>query len=75
MTFVFLGVLRRQLSATYHYLDLRDSFNAFDKDHDGKLDEKEVAMTVGKIFRKVEADDLVRDNNIGSRLYETNHDA
>ena len=59
MTFVFLGVLRRQLSSAYHYLDLRDSFNAFDENHDGKLDEKEVAMTVGKIFRKKEVDNMV----------------
>ncbi|KAJ3179535.1 hypothetical protein HDU85_004808 [Gaertneriomyces sp. JEL0708] len=42
LTFVFLGILRRGLSDFYGYLDMRDSFHAFDTDGNGVLDQEEV---------------------------------
>ncbi|KAJ3417611.1 hypothetical protein HDV05_000068 [Chytridiales sp. JEL 0842] len=50
LTFVFLGVFRRQLSTVYYNLDLRDSFQSFDLDKDGRIDRKELSMALRKII-------------------------
>ena len=42
LTFVFLGILRRNLAQYYNYLDLKDTFSYFDKDLDGKLNPAEI---------------------------------
>jgi Ca2+-binding EF-hand superfamily protein len=42
-TFLFLGIFRRRLTEVYEYLDHKDSFAAYDKDHDGKLNKTEIS--------------------------------
>ncbi|KAJ3332781.1 hypothetical protein HDU76_013108 [Blyttiomyces sp. JEL0837] len=50
LTFVFLGVLRRELVKTYKYLDMRDSFKSFDTDGNGVLDSNELASAMRKVI-------------------------
>ncbi|KAJ3117446.1 hypothetical protein HK100_000815 [Physocladia obscura] len=52
LTFVFLGMFRRQLAQVYNYLDLRDSFKTFDKNGDGVLDSRELASAVREVIPK-----------------------
>ncbi len=42
-----MGILRRQLSDYYHHLDLKDSFQKFDNDKDGKLSKQDVIPWLG----------------------------
>lgn len=42
LTFVFLGMLRRNTADLYTYLDHRDTFKKYDTDNNGKLDRQEV---------------------------------
>ncbi|KNC98752.1 uncharacterized protein SPPG_05734 [Spizellomyces punctatus DAOM BR117] len=49
LTFVFLGILRRGITDFYGYLDMRDSFSAFDKDGNGVLDPSELREALHSI--------------------------
>ncbi|KAI9104116.1 mitochondrial carrier domain-containing protein [Phlyctochytrium arcticum] len=49
LTFVFLGILRRGLTDFYGYLDMRDSFSAFDTDGNGVLDPEELKEALHRI--------------------------
>lgn len=49
LTFVFLGVLRRNLKSLYSHLDQRESFLSFDLDGDGKLCRQEVRQILEKV--------------------------
>ncbi|KAI8821304.1 mitochondrial carrier domain-containing protein [Fimicolochytrium jonesii] len=49
LTFVFLGILRRGCTDFYSYLDMRDSFSAFDKDGNGMLDQAELRDALQKV--------------------------
>lgn len=59
VTFVFLGVFRRGLSDFYSYLDMRDSFEVFDKDGNGVLDSVEVKEALHRIVPKENAEEIV----------------
>ncbi|KAI9343726.1 mitochondrial carrier domain-containing protein [Zopfochytrium polystomum] len=50
LTFVFLGVFRRQLLHAYEFLDMRDSFKSFDKNGDGKLDSDELSSVIRQVI-------------------------
>ncbi|KAJ3369059.1 hypothetical protein HDU91_000098, partial [Kappamyces sp. JEL0680] len=50
LTFVFLGMLRRTTMQIYEHLDQRETFQAFDKDGDGRLDQREVTAALKKVF-------------------------
>ncbi|KAJ3190521.1 hypothetical protein HK101_008725 [Irineochytrium annulatum] len=50
LTFVFLGVFRRQLAGVYNTMDQKDSFKNFDTDGNGVLDERELAEAIRKVL-------------------------
>lgn len=52
LTFLFLGVLRRSLADVYSQLDLKDSFQFFDKDSDGVIDDDELTGLIKLILTK-----------------------
>ncbi len=52
VTFVFLGILRRNTAEVYSYLDRKESFQQFDENHDGKLDEQEVKGVIKKVLKE-----------------------
>jgi Ca2+-binding EF-hand superfamily protein len=68
-------VLRRQLSDYYHYLDLKDSFQRFDKDSDGKLSKQDMIPWLGTrlppkiIDQAIVASDTDRDGYISWSEY------
>jgi Ca2+-binding EF-hand superfamily protein len=47
---VFLGMMKRKTIDVYHYLDLKDSFNHFDADKDGVLNQKDIQSALTYIF-------------------------
>lgn len=53
LTFMFLGVMRRNVMDYYSYLDRKDAFNSFDVNNDGKLDHSEVRLALEKIFESL----------------------
>ncbi|KAJ3218688.1 hypothetical protein HDU67_004470 [Dinochytrium kinnereticum] len=65
LTFVFLGVFRRNLITTYDYLDISDSFKSFDKDGNGFLDATELDSAMRSILPK---SDISADS---SKYYES----
>jgi hypothetical protein len=52
LTFLFLGVLRRGLADIYSQQDLKDSFQLFDKDADGVIDDDELSGLIKLILSK-----------------------
>ncbi|KAJ3074579.1 hypothetical protein HDU98_010856 [Podochytrium sp. JEL0797] len=64
LTFVFLGMLRRQLQEGYHYLDMRDSFKKFDQDGNGVLDQRELADAMRTVIPKSGFADAEYENMI-----------
>ena len=52
LTFLFLGVLRRNLADLYSKLDLKESFHYFDKDSDGVIDDDELSGLIKLILSK-----------------------
>ncbi|KAJ3395301.1 hypothetical protein HDU84_000068 [Entophlyctis sp. JEL0112] len=50
LTFVFLGMFRRQLSEAYHYLDMREAFLSFDKDGNGFIDRTELTAVMRNVL-------------------------
>ena len=44
VTFVLLGMLRRKLGDLYEFMDLRDSFQQYDQDQDGRLSFSEIEV-------------------------------
>lgn len=47
-------MLKRNLQNLYGYLDLRDSFFRFDRDHNGKLDKEEVTLILENIVKALD---------------------
>jgi Ca2+-binding EF-hand superfamily protein len=52
LTFLFLGMLRRSLADIYSRQDLKDSFQLFDKDADGVIDDDELSGLIKLILSK-----------------------
>ena len=50
LTFVFLGIMRRNTLDYYVFLDRKETFQAFDKDADGLLNEGEVQNALIQVF-------------------------
>lgn len=50
LTFVFLGVFRRQLLGVYGLLDMRDSFKSLDKDGDGVLGSSDISNAIRRVI-------------------------
>ncbi|KAJ3081147.1 hypothetical protein HDU99_006465 [Rhizoclosmatium hyalinum] len=64
LTFVFLGMFRRQLAEAYTYLDMRDSFKKFDQDGNGVLDKKELADVMREVIPKTGFEDAEYEHMI-----------
>lgn len=58
VTFVFLGILRRNVGEFYTYLDSKDAFHFLDKDKDGRLSSKEVSQAIQHILPRHPTDSL-----------------
>ncbi|KAJ3029514.1 UNVERIFIED_CONTAM: hypothetical protein HDU68_011907 [Siphonaria sp. JEL0065] len=80
LTFVFLGMFRRQLAEAYHYLDMRDSFQKFDLDGNGVLDKNELADAMRAVIPKAGFEDAEYEKMILDAIMrilasaDTNHD-
>ncbi|KAJ3023823.1 UNVERIFIED_CONTAM: hypothetical protein HDU68_008436 [Siphonaria sp. JEL0065] len=80
LTFVFLGMFRRQLAEAYHYLDMRDSFQKFDQDGNGILDKNELADAMRAVIPKTGFEDAEYEKMILDATMrilasaDTNHD-
>ncbi|KAI8607636.1 hypothetical protein BC830DRAFT_1158271 [Chytriomyces sp. MP71] len=59
-------MFRRQLTQAYDYMDMRDSFQYFDRDHNGMLDKAELADAMRAVipnsgFEDAEYEKMIRD--------------
>jgi hypothetical protein len=54
LTFVFIGMLKRNLQHFYNRLDLRDSFNNLHKDKNGYLSVPELKSVLESLFKSLD---------------------
>lgn len=52
LTFLFLGIFRRQINDYYDYRDRKESFTHYDQNNDGKLNQAEIKDMVTKVVLK-----------------------